>query len=50
MSWTRAPRCVASIGRGVNATALEVTREVARAGAALAALVAWGTLLLLLVA
>ncbi len=50
MSWARAPRSLASTERTVNATALEVAREVARASAALAGLVAWGTLLMLLVA
>jgi hypothetical protein len=50
MSWAQAPRCVTSTERTVSATALEVSREVVRAAAALAGLVAWGTLLVLLAA
>jgi len=50
ISWVRAPRHFQGARRAVNATVLEVAREVGRAVAAVAGLVAWGTLLLLLVA
>jgi hypothetical protein len=42
------PHHLPRIGRTMSATMQQVTREVGRAAAALAALVAWGTLLLLL--
>jgi len=50
MSCVRAPRHLQGARRAVNATVLEVAREVGRAVVTLAGLVAWGTLLLLLVA
>jgi hypothetical protein len=43
------PQPLPRIGRTMSAATQQVTREVGRAAAALAALVAWGTLLLLLV-
>ena len=50
ISWVRAPRHFQGARRVVNATILEVAREVGRAVATLAGLVAWGALLLLLAA
>jgi hypothetical protein len=50
ISWVRSPRHFPGARRAVNATVLEVAREIGRAVAALAGLVAWGALLLLLVA
>lgn len=48
ISVIRAPRHLQSARRTMNATVLEVAREVGRAVATLAGLAAWGALLLLL--
>lgn len=50
MAGVRVAQHLPGARRAVNATVLEVAREVGRAVAMLAGLVAWGTLLLLLVA
>jgi hypothetical protein len=50
LSWARAPYHLQGIRRAASAPMAEVIREVGRAAAALAALLAWGTLLLLLAA
>lgn len=50
ISWVRASHQVPDARRAVNPTALEVAREVSRAIAAFAGLLAWGALLLLLAA
>ena len=49
ISWDRAPRQLHA-RPAVTAKVVEVAREVGRAAAALAGVVAWGTLLLLLLA
>jgi hypothetical protein len=51
LPWARAPYHLQGIRRGAaSAPMAEVIREVGRAVAALAAVLAWGTLLLLLAA
>lgn len=48
LSWARAPYHLQGIRRAASAPIAEVIREVGRAAAALAAVLAWGMLLLLL--